>query len=135
MHRMYNHSINLTSAILTTTSLSHLKLLIFKIESDINVGFYINPSSEWSLHLCNIRDPNNAMEGLRRIVLCCLFLVLLSLLCSEARSPGPFSKSDQPLFMKSAREVLKEGIRRQEIIGKLDISDRVSPGGPDPHHN
>ncbi|KAL4619871.1 hypothetical protein ACB092_06G112300 [Castanea dentata] len=67
-----------------------------------------------------------------------LVLAYAFLCCtSQARSPDPFSKSNanESLVLKSAREVLKESIRRQEIIGKLDIPTRVSPGGPDPHHH
>jgi hypothetical protein len=55
----------------------------------------------------------------------------------EARSPDLFSdKINSHEFMKTAREVLKESIRRQEIIGRLLAEpSRLSPGGPDPHHN
>ncbi|XP_031284198.1 CLAVATA3/ESR (CLE)-related protein 3-like [Pistacia vera] len=46
-----------------------------------------------------------------------------------------YSKDEGRVLMENAKEMLKDSVKRQEILGKFLDSKRVSPGGPDPHHH
>ncbi|KDP32497.1 hypothetical protein JCGZ_14700 [Jatropha curcas] len=68
--------------------------------------------------------------------LLCLFLILISFSRIETR-PMPMA-SNQKInrsLIESTKEVLKESLRRQEMVGGFNQSLRISPGGPDPHHH
>ncbi|KAJ9153537.1 hypothetical protein P3X46_026964 [Hevea brasiliensis] len=69
--------------------------------------------------------------------LLCLVLVLLSFSRVENRPIHHFSHQRRITrsLIETAKEVLDESIRRQEMIGGFNESFRVSPGGPDPHHH
>ncbi|KAJ7948720.1 Clavata3/ESR (CLE) protein [Quillaja saponaria] len=70
-------------------------------------------------------------------ILLCLVLVFTTFFISETRSvPAPFpNNKENHAFIESAREVLKESIRRQQMLGTIYKPHRISPGGPDPHHH
>ncbi|KAI4333596.1 hypothetical protein L6164_018380 [Bauhinia variegata] len=81
------------------------------------------------------------MASLRRLSFCslflCLFLLFTAILMCETRPlPAPFSngKENSPL-MERAKQVLEESIRRQQLLGTQYKPNRLSPGGPDPHHH
>ncbi|GMY31985.1 CLAVATA3/ESR (CLE)-related protein [Fagus crenata] len=65
-----------------------------------------------------------------------LFLVLVCFPSSETRSPNGFSnKSNPPLQIESAKMLFKARMVKQvESTFKSD-PNRLSPGGPDPHHH
>ncbi|CAK7350092.1 unnamed protein product [Dovyalis caffra] len=66
-----------------------------------------------------------------------LFFVLILLFFSmfDTRSIDRISHGRDRSMIESAKEMLKESIVRQEIIGGFNESFRLSPGGPDPHHH
>ncbi|KAK7324542.1 hypothetical protein VNO77_28181 [Canavalia gladiata] len=76
------------------------------------------------------------MASLR--MLCFVLLFTSILICHDARSlPSPISSSNEnhASFMESAKIVLKEIIRRKQLLGTEYRTNRLSPGGPDPHHH
>ncbi|GLT48597.1 hypothetical protein SLA2020_222120 [Shorea laevis] len=84
----------------------------------------------------------------------CFFLIVFSLSGSETRSILPFSMRNQALLegrhysskeissgvtrrhsmMEEAKLVLKENMERQDG-DPFENPQRLSPGGPDPHHH
>lgn len=69
--------------------------------------------------------------------LLCLVLVLLSFSMSETRPihHSSHQRRSHRSLIETAKEVLDESMRSQEIVGGFNQSFRVSPGGPDPHHH
>ncbi|EEF42819.1 conserved hypothetical protein [Ricinus communis] len=67
--------------------------------------------------------------------LLCLVLVMLSFSRSETRPINHQEKTGDRSLIEITKEVLKESLRRQELIGGFNQSKRRSPGGPDPHHH
>jgi len=68
----------------------------------------------------------------------CLVLFFTSMLvCHDAR-PLPSSlpsTNENHAFLESAKTVLKEIIKRKQLLGTQYKPNRLSPGGPDPHHH
>ncbi|KAK7401783.1 hypothetical protein VNO78_13549 [Psophocarpus tetragonolobus] len=69
--------------------------------------------------------------------LCFILLFTSILICHDAR-PIPSSLPGSNVnhtFLESAKTVLKEIIRRKQLLGTQYKPNRLSPGGPDPHHH
>ncbi|CAL0310671.1 unnamed protein product [Lupinus luteus] len=71
-------------------------------------------------------------------MLCFIILFISMLFCQEAYTiSSPLSNNNENhAFKESAKEVFKEIIRRRKLLlgTKYEIN-RLSPGGPDPHHH
>lgn len=71
-------------------------------------------------------------------MLCFVFLFTSFLISHDAR-PLPSSQlsrsNENYAFIESAKHVLKEIIRRKQLLGTRYKTNRLSPGGPDPHHH
>lgn len=46
-----------------------------------------------------------------------------------------YSNDEGRVLMEDAKKMFKDSVKRQEILGNFADPDRVSPGGPDPHHH
>ncbi|KAK7272574.1 hypothetical protein RJT34_29255 [Clitoria ternatea] len=70
-------------------------------------------------------------------ILCFLLLFTSILICHDARSlPSPLSSANKNhAFLESAKVVLKDIIRRKQLLGTQYATNRLSPSGPDPHHH
>ncbi|OAY26291.1 hypothetical protein MANES_16G036000v8 [Manihot esculenta] len=69
--------------------------------------------------------------GKSRLVLCLIILVLVFFARSESR---PLSSKAQKRNVRKLYEALNE-FANSEANSRRDYPDRVSPGGPDPHHH
>lgn len=71
-------------------------------------------------------------------MLCFVFLFTSFFICHDAR-PLPSSQltrsNENYAFIESYKHVLKEIIRRKQLLGTKYNTNRLSPGGPDPHHH
>ncbi|KAG4386115.1 hypothetical protein AAZX31_12G216600 [Glycine max] len=76
-------------------------------------------------------------------ILCFVLLFTSILICHDAR-PLPSSLSstnenheilESSKIVFSAKIVLKEILRRKQLLGTGYKPNRLSPGGPDPHHH
>ncbi|KAL5151510.1 hypothetical protein HKD37_13G037873 [Glycine soja] len=68
----------------------------------------------------------------------CFVLLFTSLLISHDARPLPSSLSstnENHAILESSKIVLKEIIRRKLLLGTDYKPNRLSPGGPDPHHH
>lgn len=76
-------------------------------------------------------------------VLCFVLLFFTSILiCHDARPLPPplpsrsnISGENHHAFIENAKQVLKEIIRRHQLLETQYKPNRLSPGGPDPHHH
>ncbi|KAI4322995.1 hypothetical protein L6164_022639 [Bauhinia variegata] len=69
-------------------------------------------------------------------LLCLLLLFTATLMCETRPLSAPFSNSKaNHAFMERAKQVLEESIKRQQLLGTQYKPNRLSPGGPDPHHH
>ncbi|KAF7836665.1 CLAVATA3/ESR (CLE)-related protein 1-like [Senna tora] len=74
-------------------------------------------------------------------ILLSLLLLSTSISISQARPlPSSFSNNSNGnqshhVFKENAKQVLKEIIRRHQLLGEQNYPTRLSPGGPDPHHH
>ncbi|KAE9585155.1 hypothetical protein Lalb_Chr25g0286011 [Lupinus albus] len=77
--------------------------------------------------------------AIRWRMLCFILLFTSILICKEARPiPSSISNNNEnhAIFMESSKQVLKEIIRRKQLLGITHYeTNRLSPGGPDPHHH
>ncbi|PIN20876.1 hypothetical protein CDL12_06432 [Handroanthus impetiginosus] len=55
--------------------------------------------------------------------------------CESRSFPPLITHSERPALIQSAREAIKESLRRKEIAGNWYEFNRFSPGGPDPKHH
>ncbi|KAE9621617.1 hypothetical protein Lalb_Chr01g0016681 [Lupinus albus] len=71
-------------------------------------------------------------------ILCFIIFFISILIFQEAYTiSSPLSKKNENhAFKESAKEVFKEILRRRKLLlgTKYEIN-RLSPGGPDPHHH
>ncbi|QCE10030.1 hypothetical protein DEO72_LG10g1255 [Vigna unguiculata] len=68
----------------------------------------------------------------------CLVLLFTSMLFFHDARPVPSSVASinqNHAFVESANTVLKEIMRRKQLLGTEYKPNRLSPGGPDPHHH
>ncbi|CAL0326522.1 unnamed protein product [Lupinus luteus] len=79
------------------------------------------------------------MAIIRWRMLCFIIVFTAILICQEARSiPSTLAKNNEKhaIFMESSKQVLKEIIRRKQLLqGTHYETNRLSPSGPDPHHH
>jgi len=76
------------------------------------------------------------MASLKHLCLVLLFTTML--VCHDATRPLPSSlqsSNQNHAFLESAKTVLKEIMRRKQLLGTQYEPNRLSPGGPDPHHH
>ncbi|KAE8124740.1 hypothetical protein FH972_019597 [Carpinus fangiana] len=64
----------------------------------------------------------------------CLFLLLVSLSSSEARSPGAFSDNAGRHTLIESSKALFKARNERNVVSPFE-SKRTSPGGPDPRHH
>ncbi|KEH38637.1 hypothetical protein MtrunA17_Chr2g0316361 [Medicago truncatula] len=70
-------------------------------------------------------------------MLCFVLLFTSILICHDARPlPSSLSSSNgSPAFVESVKQVVKEIMRRKQLLGTQYSTNRLSPSGPDPHHH
>ncbi|CAJ2659706.1 unnamed protein product [Trifolium pratense] len=70
-------------------------------------------------------------------MLCFVLLFTSTLICLDARPlPSPLSSSNgSHAFVESVKQVVKEIMRRKQLLGTHYSTNRLSPSGPDPHHH
>ncbi|CAL5200954.1 unnamed protein product [Lathyrus oleraceus] len=71
-------------------------------------------------------------------MLCFVLLFTSILICHDARSVPSSSLSSSNgshAFVESVKKVVKEIMRRKQLLGTRYSTNRLSPSGPDPHHH